>query len=92
MLAVAVQDSPRDAATFRQNVAEFDARALAMERAPQGEPPAAAALAAARAAGCLAGDCGNLLAGARPLREVAGAGGNASTLALVDRLIALCPR
>ena len=45
MLAVAAQDSSRDAATFAKRVAEFDARAAALESAQQGEPAATAALA-----------------------------------------------
>lgn len=45
MLAVASQDSSREAATFTRRAAEFDARAAALEAAPQGEAAAAAALA-----------------------------------------------
>ena len=44
MLAVTGQDPTRDAATFRRRVAEFELRAVAMERAPAGEPGATAAL------------------------------------------------
>lgn len=44
ILVVAAQESGRDAATFMRRVAEFEARAAALERAPAGEPSAAAAL------------------------------------------------